>query len=81
MRLQLGRLENKIKEAERKMDQLEAERLEMTLWAQELYEEDNHAVMKPDEYRRKQSALYNKLHPDLVSLGCTRNRLFVYMCP
>lgn len=48
------------------MDQLETERIEMQIWAQELYLKDNIEPTQPKEFRRKQSALFNKLNPDLV---------------
>lgn len=68
MSLVVKRLETKIKSAESRMDELEAERLEMQLWAQEIYMKENGHCMQPGEFRRKQSALFNKLNPDAVSM-------------
>ena len=66
MKLQLDRLEDKIHSAETRMDELETERLEMQIWAQELYLQENIESNQPKEFRRKQSALFNKLNPNLV---------------
>lgn len=49
------------------MDELEAEKVEMEIWAQELYLTENMQTKQEKDYRRRQSALYNKFHPDLVS--------------
>lgn len=48
------------------MDQLEVERIEMMLWAQEIYLEENTMYSQPAGFKRQQSALYKKLHPDPV---------------
>lgn len=79
MSLQMRRVCDKIKSSEARMDQLEVERIEMMLWAQELYLTENVVYNRPPDFRRQQSALYNKLHPDTVHSVLLVNRFTLEM--
>jgi len=62
----MDRLEAKIYSSENRMDELEAEKDEMQIWSQELYLTENIKSNQKPEFRRAQSALFNKFNPDVV---------------
>ncbi|XP_067933042.1 uncharacterized protein [Watersipora subatra] len=65
LQLKLSRLEVKVHSAEVRMDELEAEKQEMQVWSQELYLKECAQSFQEPEFRKKQSTLFNKFHPDM----------------
>ncbi|KAF6025466.1 hypothetical protein EB796_016242 [Bugula neritina] len=65
LKLRMDRLEAKIYSSENRMDELEAEKDEMQIWSQELYLTENIKSNQKPEFRRAQSALFNKFNPDV----------------
>jgi predicted nucleic acid-binding Zn-ribbon protein len=62
--LEIERCQEKLASIDERMDELEVERRLLALYTREQYIQEQAKTMNP-EFRRKQSALFQKLHPDM----------------